>query len=82
MGIICKVLKFYTVIEILSYGADNVYLYQHRYKNLAKPFLTFFWPEKSKNTLMSDNKGKTKYLLQSNPTLILYRTFALGFRMI
>ncbi|XWS11924.1 hypothetical protein CRYUN_Cryun37aG0047000 [Craigia yunnanensis] len=39
-------------------------------ENLAKPFLTLFGLEESKNTLVTafDNKGSSKFLLQSNPT--------------
>ncbi|MBA0864369.1 hypothetical protein Goshw_002296 [Gossypium schwendimanii] len=39
-------------------------------ENLAKPFLTLFGLEESKNTLVTafDNKGSSKYLLQSDPT--------------
>ncbi|KAE8659518.1 Protein disulfide isomerase-like 1-5 [Hibiscus syriacus] len=39
-------------------------------ENLAKPFLTLFGLEESKNTLVTafDNKGTSKYLLQSDPT--------------
>ncbi|XVF74578.1 hypothetical protein PTKIN_Ptkin13bG0121000 [Pterospermum kingtungense] len=39
-------------------------------ENLAKPFLTLFGLEESKDTLVTafDNKGSSKYLLQSNPT--------------
>ncbi|XP_021298607.1 protein disulfide isomerase-like 1-6 [Herrania umbratica] len=39
-------------------------------ENLAKPFLTLFGLEEAKNTLVTafDNKGSSKFLLQSDPT--------------
>ncbi|KAE8700650.1 Protein disulfide isomerase-like 1-5 [Hibiscus syriacus] len=49
-------------------------------ENLAKPFLTLFGLEESKNTLVTafDNKGSLKYLLQSDPTPSNIEEFCLG----
>ncbi|GMI82074.1 PROTEIN DISULFIDE ISOMERASE 4, ARABIDOPSIS THALIANA PROTEIN DISULFIDE ISOMERASE 4, PDI-like 1-6 [Hibiscus trionum] len=49
-------------------------------ENLAKPFLTLFGLEESKNTLVTafDNKGSSKYLLQSDPTPSNIEEFCLG----
>ncbi|XVF24979.1 hypothetical protein REPUB_Repub13aG0173900 [Reevesia pubescens] len=49
-------------------------------ENLAKPFLTLFGLEESKNTLVTafDNEGSSKFLLQSNPTPGNIEEFCLG----
>ncbi|KAK8641815.1 hypothetical protein V6N13_011188 [Hibiscus sabdariffa] len=49
-------------------------------ENLSKPFLTLFGLEESKNTLVTafDNKGTSKYLLQSDPTPTNIEEFSSG----